>query len=53
MGLMQNLKNALRSRSRAEVELDYLNASTSRVDLEMRQREIDRGKFRRSTSVGY
>lgn len=53
MGLMQNLKDALRSRSRAEVELDYLNAATSRVDLEMRQREIDRGKFRRSTSFGY
>jgi hypothetical protein len=53
MDLIQNLKNALRSRSRAEVELDYLNASTSRVDLEMRQREIDRGKFRRSTPFGY
>ena len=54
MGLIQNLKDALRSRSRVEVELDYLNASTSRVDLEMRQREIDRGKFRRrSTQFGY
>jgi hypothetical protein len=53
MGLIQNLKDALRSRSRAESELDYLNASTSRVDLEMRQREIDRGKFRRSTLSGY
>ena len=50
MGLIQNLKHALRGRSRAELELDYLNAATSRVDLEMRQREIDRGKFRRSTS---
>ncbi len=54
MGLMQNLKDALRSRSRAEIELDYLNGSTSTVDLELRQREIDRGKFRRrSTPFGY
>jgi hypothetical protein len=54
MGLIQNLKDALRSRSRNEVELDYLNGSTSPVDLELRQREIDRGKFRqRSTRFGY
>jgi hypothetical protein len=50
MGLIENLKHALRGRSRAELELDYLNTATSRLDLEMRQREIDRGKFRRSTS---
>jgi hypothetical protein len=49
MGLIQNLKDALRARPRAELELDYLNTATSRVDLEMRQREIDRGRFRRST----
>jgi hypothetical protein len=54
MGLIQNLKTALRGRSPAERELDYLNGSTSPVDLEMRQREIDRGKFRRrSTEFGY
>ena len=32
-------------------ELAYLNASENAVDLEVRQREIDRGMFRRS--VGY
>ena len=54
MGIIQDLKNALRSRSRGELELDYLNESTSPVDLERRQREIDRGKFRRrSTPFGY
>jgi hypothetical protein len=54
MGLIQNLKNPLRGRSREELELDYLNGSTSAVDLEIRQREIDRGKFRRrSTQFGY
>lgn len=47
MGLIQTLKATLGIRSAAELELEYLNSSTSRVDLEMRQREIDRGKFRR------
>jgi hypothetical protein len=46
MGLFDTLKSALRTRQRADIELDYLNQSTSPVDLEMRQREIDRGRFR-------
>jgi len=46
MGLMTNLKSALRIRSREELELEYLNQSTSAVDLELRQREVDRGRFR-------
>ena len=46
MGLINNLKTALRGLSRDELELDYLNQSVSRVDLEMRQREVDRGRFR-------
>ncbi len=46
MGLIQNLRVALRGPSRAEAELAYLNDSTSRIDLEMRMREIDRGRFR-------
>ena len=48
MGLFQNLRQALRGMSVQERELDYLNESMSRVDLEMRIREIDRGKFRSS-----
>jgi hypothetical protein len=48
MGLFDNLKSAFRTRQRADAELDYLNQSTSPVDLEMRQREIDRGRFRQS-----
>ena len=48
MGLFDTLKSALRTRSRVDAELDYLNQSTSPVDLEMRQREIDRGRFRSS-----
>jgi hypothetical protein len=54
MGLIQNLKDALRGRSREELERAYLDGATSVVDLELRQREIDRGKFRRrSTEFGY
>ncbi|MGN6684918.1 MAG: DUF3563 domain-containing protein [Devosia sp.] len=47
MGLISHLKAALRGRAREDVELDYLSQSTSRVDLELRQREIDHGRFRR------
>ena len=50
MGLFENLRQALRVRTAEERELDYLNGSTSRIDLEMRMREIDRGKFRNSPS---
>lgn len=32
--------------TRQQRETDYLNHSKSLVDLERRQREIDRGKFR-------
>lgn len=46
MGLMNTIRAALRTPYREELELEYLNKSTSRVDLEMRQREIDRGRFR-------
>jgi hypothetical protein len=49
MGLIQSLKKALRPRSAAEIEAEYLNGATSTVDLEMRMRELDRGRFRRST----
>ncbi len=51
MGLIQNLKAALR-RPPHDRALAYLNEATSRVDLEMRQRELDRGAFRRSTRLG-
>jgi hypothetical protein len=33
----------------AEIERDYLSASISLADLERRQREIERGLFRRSS----
>jgi len=46
MGFMDNLRAALRPRGHKELELEYLNEATSRVDLELRQRDIDRGRFR-------
>lgn len=46
MGLIDTLKSALRTPSRREAELGYLNEATSLVDLEMREREVDRGRFR-------
>lgn len=46
MGLVSNLRAVFERPARQDVELDYLNQSTSRVDLELRQREIDRGRFR-------
>ena len=46
MGLIGNLRDRLRGPSRRDAELDYLNQATSRADLEMRERDIDRGRFR-------
>ncbi len=46
MGLIDTLRARLKPRSRAELELDYLNQSMSQIDLEHRQREIERGLFR-------
>lgn len=53
MGLIQNLRKRLRAPSIEEVELAYLNGSTSQQDLEMRMREIDRGRFRRPAYRGW
>lgn len=33
--------------SATELERDYLNGAANRVDLEFRQRQIERGMFRR------
>ena len=52
MGLINTLKSALRPWSRHDAERDYLNGATSRTDLEMREREIDRGHFRRQPRRG-
>ncbi|WP_275789982.1 DUF3563 domain-containing protein [Pararhizobium gei] len=45
---LKKITRALRSPSAEERELNYLNGSIDRIDLEYRQRQIDRGLFRRS-----
>ncbi len=45
---IRNFTRALRVPSTEERELAYLNASMDPYDLEYRQRQIDRGLFRRA-----
>lgn len=45
---LKKITRALRPISAEERELSYLNGSLDRIDLEYRQRQIDRGLFRRS-----
>lgn len=40
------ITNAFAGPIRQKVENEYLSGSVSLVDLELRQREIDRGRFR-------
>lgn len=47
MGIFDDLKQALTRRNRRDPEAAYLDEATSLVDLEMRHREIDRGRFKR------
>ncbi len=44
---LRKIARAVRGKSVQEREFDYLSDSVSRVDLEFRQREIDRGMFRK------
>ena len=46
-GYVSKLASKLRGPSIEDRELAYLNASTDRVDLEYRQRQVDRGMFRK------
>lgn len=50
--MFANLKKALRSVSTSEREAAYLNEAGDRIDLELRQREVDRGLFRRNRNLG-
>ncbi len=43
---IKKITGALRPLTAAERELSYLNGSSDRIDLEYRQRQIDRGLFR-------
>jgi Protein of unknown function (DUF3563). len=46
-GPVKKIARALRGQSIEERELAYLNSAVDRVDLEYRQRQIDRGMFRK------
>ncbi|AHK43823.1 MULTISPECIES: DUF3563 family protein [Ensifer] len=43
---LKKITRALRVATQEERELAYLNGSVDRIDLEYRQRQIDRGLFR-------
>lgn len=45
-GYVSRIASKLRGPSAEDREMAYLNASADRVDLEYRQRQIDRGLFR-------
>lgn len=45
---LKKITSALRVPSVAEREMNYLNGSLDRIDLEYRQRQVDRGLFRNS-----
>lgn len=51
MGLIKDLKTALGKLKAVNREEAYLNEATSPVDLELRQREVDRGRFRRGNQL--
>lgn len=46
-GPLKKVARALRVPSTEEREMQYLSAAGDRIELEYRQREIDRGLFRR------
>lgn len=45
---LKKITRALRVPSAEEREMNYLNGSLDRIDLEYRQRQVDRGLFRNS-----
>ncbi|WEZ83943.1 DUF3563 domain-containing protein [Rhizobium sp. 32-5/1] len=44
---LKKITRALRIPSVEEREMSYLNGSSDRIDLEYRQRQVDRGLFRK------
>jgi hypothetical protein len=48
-GYVSKLARTLRGPSIEEREMAYLNQSVDRIDLEYRQRQVERGMFRRNT----
>jgi hypothetical protein len=50
---LKKAARAIRGTTAAEAELSYLNEAGDRIDLEHRQRNIDRGMFRNYKNFGY
>jgi hypothetical protein len=50
MGIISRARDAIDRYRRYDPVQAYLEASTSLIDLEARQREVDRGKFRKRGS---
>ena len=46
MNMFQRIRSVFSQDRSRQIELDYLNEAVSIVDLESRQRQIDRGRFR-------
>jgi hypothetical protein len=51
--MFEGLKRYLAAPTTADRERAYLEDSASAYDLELRQREIDRGRFRRRSSYPF
>lgn len=47
---LKSVARAFGGSAATDREMAYLNSATDRIDLEYRQREIDRGLFRRRSS---
>jgi len=50
-GPLKKVVRALHVPTAEERELQYLNAAGDRIDLEYRQRDVDRGIFRRGNGL--
>lgn len=50
---LKKAARALRGSSITDIETAYLNEAGDRIDLEYRQRDIDRGLFRRNNRLGF
>jgi hypothetical protein len=53
MGIISRTREAIQRLRSFDPELAYLEESTSLIDLERRQKEIDRGRFRRQRGTFY
>lgn len=52
LNTIRSFLEALRAPSQQDLERRYLDAAEDRYDLEWRQRQVDRGLFRKRTMLG-